>query len=248
MPAHTYLETGSYAKAMAADDRAWRLREQWNAHPEPFALKYAEHDAYSGWSAAMMLGDLQSAQIWAGRAGTAYRGSDLWATWTRFGRWDWIAHSNSQNEFYAPLARGLTSLHRGSLADARSMLALYGNIDADYRWLLQAAIEEHEGRPGDAIASLGRAIAYQQREFGAETLPLFPAGESLGAFYYRAGKFAESRDAFQTTLDRYPNDPRALYGLALAQQKLGQGASAQATLKAFGEIWRQPDPPDLVNF
>ena len=237
MPAHTYIEVGQYAKAEQVSDVAWQL------HP----TKYAAHDAYTGWSAAMMLGDLQSAELWAARAGQAYNGSDLWATWTRFGQWQRIAQSNAQNEFYAPLARGLTGVHLGAINDARQMLALYANRDTDYRWLLEAAIDDHDGKIGDSIAALDRALAYQQREDGAETVPLFPAGEYLGALLYRHGRYGEARSAFAATLDRYPDDPRALYGLSLSQKQLGQAVSSADTLKLFNEIWTIATPPNLAD-
>jgi tetratricopeptide (TPR) repeat protein len=171
----------------------------------------------------------------------------MWATWARFGQWQRIAQSNAQNEFYAPLARGLTGVHLGALNDARQMLALYSNRDADYRWLLEAAVDERDGKIDNAIASLNRALAYQRREYGAETLPLFPAGEYLGALLYRHDRYGEARDAFAATLERYPNDPRALYGLSLAQKQLGQAVSSADTLKLFNEIWTIQTPPNLAD-
>lgn len=248
MPAHTYTESGYYAKALVASETAWRLREQWNAQPDrPYQLKYGAHDAYTGWTDALMLGNLQAAQTWAVRVGREYEGSDMWATWARFGRWRHIALSTSTNEFYAPLTRGLADVHLGTIADARKMLALYGNIDADYRWLLKAAIDEHDGRISDAVDAFNRAIADQARDDGAEQLPVFPAGEALGAMYYRKSMYAEAADAFTATLARYPNDPRALYGLALAQKALGQAVSSQQTLKTFISIWTGPTPPSLAD-
>lgn len=237
MPAHTYIEVGAYAKAIAVSEKTWQLQPQ----------RYAAHDAYTGWSAAMMLGDLQTAESWARRAGQAYEGSDMWATWVRFGQWSRIAGSSSQNEFYAPLARGLTGIHLGAIADARQMLSLYGNIDTDYRWILAAAIDEHDGNLQAAASALHSAIAYQKREYGAETLPLFPAGEALGALYYRHGDYVRARDAFAQTLARYPNDPRALYGLSLTQKQLGQAVSSAGTLKAFASIWTNAAPPDMAD-
>ncbi len=248
MPAHTYTEVGEYAKALAVSETAWRLREQWNAQTDrPFKLHYGAHDAYTGWTNALMLGDLHVAEAWAARVGHEYEGSDLWATWARFGQWQRIASSGATNEFYAPLARGLTDVHFGVMDDARKMLALYGNIDGDYRWLLAAAIDEHDGRTDAAVDALTRAIAYQQREDGAEQLPVFPAAEALGAFYYRQKRYDQAQTAFEAALTRYPNDPRALYGLALSQRALGQAVSSQATLKTFTTIWTQPTPPDLGN-
>ena len=240
MPAHTYLETGAYAAAARASEYAWTLLEQPAAQ-----RKYAAHDAYSGWSAAMMLGDLHVAETWAIRTGREYSGSDLWATWARFAQWGKIATSSGQGQFYAPLSRGWTDVHFGVMGDARKMLALYGNADTDYRWLLEAAIDEHDGKVVAAEDAFKHAIAYQQREDQAETLPLFPAMEYLGAFYYRQKNYTGARDAFQATLDRFTNDPRALYGLALAQRELGQAVSSADALKTFSSIWNAPTPPDL---
>ncbi len=246
MPAHTYTEAGDYAKALAASETAWRLREQWDAQPNPpFKLRYGPHDAYTGWTNAMMLGDLHASEVWAARVGREYEGSDLWATWARFGLWQRIASSNATNEFYAPLARGLADLHLGAVSDARKMLALYGNVDGDFRWLLAAAVDEHDGKTAAAVDAFNHAIAYQQREDGAEQLPVFPAGEMLGAFYYRQKQFESAQDAFTAALALYPNDPRALYGLALAQRALGLAVSSQQTMKAFTSIWTEPTPPNL---
>lgn len=248
MPAHTYIEAGDYAKALAASETAWRLREEWDAQPHPpFTLRYGAHDAYTGWTAALMLGNLQAAETWAARVGREYHGSDLLITWARFGQWRRIASSSDANEFYAPLARGLTDVHFGAIDDARKMLALYGNIDADYRWLLAAAIDEHEGRIASAVEDLSRAITFQHREYGAEELPIIPAGEALGALCYRQKAYAKAEEAFSATLARYPNDPRALYGLALTQKALGQAVSSEQTLKTFTTIWNQATPPDLAD-
>ena len=241
MPAHTYLEAGMYAKALDVSERTWRLREQWSGE------KYAAHDAYTGWSAAMMLGDPHAAEAWALRTGQAYGGSDLWVTWARFGEWSRIASSTAKGEFFAPFARGLTDVHFNVIADARGMLALYSNVDADYRWILEAAIDEREGRIEPAIDALNHALAFQTREDGGETLPLFPAGEALGGLYYRQGRYADAASVFQQTLQRYPNDPRALYGLSLAQQRLGQGVTSQQTLKSFERLWADPTLPNIAD-
>jgi hypothetical protein len=248
MPVHTYIETGDYAKAVVAAERAWRLREAWDAQPNrPFELPYAKHDAYTGWTAAMMLSDAGNAEAWAVRVGHAYGGSDLWATWARYGFWQRIATSPATGEFYAPLARGLTGVHLGNPADARSMLALYANVDADYRWLLEAAIDEHDGNIAAAVAALNRAIADQRRDDGAEQLPVFPAGEMLGALYLRQHDPAGAERAFTQTLQRYPHDPRALYGLALAQKALGEAVSSAQTLKDFTTVWMHATPPNIAD-
>ncbi|HET7814643.1 MAG TPA: hypothetical protein VFL13_09760, partial [Candidatus Baltobacteraceae bacterium] len=178
MPAHTYITLGMYAQALSTCNRSWQLRESTSS-----PLKYAAHDAYTGFSVAMMRGDLQSALLWSQRAGDAYGGSDAWATFARFGVWDRIGGAAPQREFYAVLASGLAALHRGDTKYAQNMLAQYANTDADYRWILEGAIADAQGRLDDAAAAYTHAIDYQAREDTGEQLPLFPAGEFLGAMY-----------------------------------------------------------------
>ena len=240
MPAHTYIVLGDYRRALNVSERAWQLRER-----DSEEHKYAAHDAYTGWSVAMMLGDESSALEWAQRAGAAYDGSDLWATWTRFGDWGRISGTPPPREFYAPLALGLTDLHRGDAAGAQTMLARYRDTDADYRWLLEAAVDERDGQLDAARTAYARAIAYQTSEDVGEQLPLFPAGEYLGAMLYRHAHYTEAEQAYRDTLARYPRDPRALYGLAQTQRALGETQQAAQTLKTFAAVWNAPNPPEI---
>ncbi len=238
MPAHAYIESGDYAKALAASDRAWRMA----------STKYAPHDAYVGWNAAMMLGDETLAQQWAQRFGAAGGVPVRLTTLARFGRWNAIAAAVSQPDLYRPFAAGMAYAHLGDLSRAKQALQqLNAGASADLRDLLQAQIDERSGHEEAAAASLNAAIAFQKAADTAESLPLFPAGEALGALYLRAGRLADARSAFARTLADYPNDPRALYGLALTLQRLGDAASAQATMKAFGAQWDSGAPPALQD-
>lgn len=214
MPAHTYIEVGEYRKALEASERSWQMAPK----------RYEAHDAYTGWTTALMLGDPAASLTWAKRVGAAYQGSDRLVTLARLGRWNDVANASTAGEYYAPLSVGLADVHLGRMADAHKMLALYGNIDRDYRWLLEGAIAQAENRPADALYALQRALAIQMHDDRAETLPIFPAGEFIGAFYLHENRYDAARDAFAQTLQRHPNDPRALSGLAIALQHLGVGA------------------------
>ncbi len=240
MPVHTYITMGRYARALSVAERAWQLRQSPGA-PE----HYAQHDAYTGWSIAMMLGDESVAERWAQRTGAAYGGSDMWITWARFGDWEHLNGTPSPREFYAALARGLADVHAGNLPAAVAMLGLYNGADADYRYLLQAAIAERAGRTIEAVTALQRARAYQARNDVGEELPLFPAGEYLGGLFYRRGEFAQAEQTYDATLARYPSDPRALYGLALCQRALGQTESAAQTMREFNRLWTAPADPQI---
>jgi tetratricopeptide (TPR) repeat protein len=63
----------------------------------------------------------------------------------------------------------------------------------------------------------------------------YPVQQSLGAALFKAGKFAEAREAFTKALAQYPNDGWALYGLAATNKATGlkrEAAAADAALKA----------------
>lgn len=240
MPAHAYIDNGLYDRAIAAARRAWALREASN-DPE----RYRAHDAYTAWSAAMMLGDAQSALLWAQRTGDAYGGSDRWITLARFGQFDDIRGPSPPQEFFAVLALGLADLHRNDVNGAKTVLARYGNADADFRWLLEGAIAQAQHRFSDAVWAYSRAAEFQARVDVGEQIPLFPAGEFIGSAYLANGDYRSAVDAYTSTLARYPNDPRALFGLAQAQKGLGKAVDAAHTLKTFAAVWDAATPPDV---
>ncbi|HET9392660.1 MAG TPA: tetratricopeptide repeat protein [Candidatus Rubrimentiphilum sp.] len=244
MPAHAYTETGLYAKAVAASDRAWRLRVAWNAGPRPYELEYGPHDTEVGYAAAMMLGDLQLAQQWATRVEDQTLSSLRPLTLARFGKWAEIVASVSQPNSRQPFALGMAYAHEQDLNSADQQLAeLRGSVpDSDLVPILQSAIEERRGNITAAVASLQRAIAIQKRDDTSEYLPLFPAGPALGALYVRAGRYSDARAALQESLTRLPGDPRAFYLLALACTHLGDGPCATAANARFNAIWHEAPP------
>ena len=234
IPAHTYMEIGEYGKAIASSERAYGMEH----------TKYAAHDAYVGWNAAMMLGDGGLAQKWAARFGTETATSVRLTTLARFGDWQAILAAASQRDLYKPFALGLAYAHAGNLPAARAQAALISKAAAatDFRELLAAEIAERQGDAAQSAAALRRAGEYQGNADGAETVPLFPAGESLGALYYRAANFQKARETFAAVLSAYPNDPRALYGMALSLQRLGDSSGASRALKRFDALWAAAPP------
>ena len=68
MPAHYWIETGDYRAALASSGRAYALLLQLEAAGEDaeHVLRYQKHDVAVGYSAAMMLGNYATAQVWSG--------------------------------------------------------------------------------------------------------------------------------------------------------------------------------------
>jgi len=244
MPAHTYTEAGQYAKAVAASERAWSLREAWNAAAPPYELQYGAHDAQVGYAAAMMLGEQSVAQTWETRVAAQMQTAFHLTTLARFAQWTQVISQAGQPDAHRAFALGLAYAHLGNLGAAEEQLTELRRdaIETEYGDMLDAAIQERRGNVNGAVASLQRAIVIQKRDYTAEYIPLFPAGEMLGALYVRAGRYSEARSALQQSLGRYPGDPRALYALVAACGHLGDAPCASAANRNLKTIWQGPPP------
>lgn len=219
MPAHAYTETGNYAQAMAASERAWQLRQTWNAqNPRPYELDYGAHDAAVGYAAAMMLGDEPAAHIWGARFAQETQAPLPLTTLARFGHWTQIIAQAQQSDAHRAFALGMAYANTANIAGAQQQLDTLRREApfTDFTEILNAAVEEARGDTNRAAAALQRAIAIQKQTYVAEYIPLFPAGEMLGEMYVRARRYADARQALEEALKSYPNDPRALAALKQA--------------------------------
>jgi len=164
--------------------------------------------------------------------------------------------------------QGLAAARSAQPADARKWLrnleSLTSETDATdvesmktavvHRQQLAALVEA--AKPGGGTAALDRALGLLD---GAATLenqipisgPIFgvPTRELQGELLLGAHRPAQARAAFAAALERYPNRPRALLGLARAARQTGDLASARATCRQLASIWSQADPrwPDLAE-
>jgi tetratricopeptide (TPR) repeat protein len=65
----------------------------------------------------------------------------------------------------------------------------------------------------------------------------YPVHQSLGATLYRAGRYQEARNAFETALLQSPNNGWVLYGLAASERALGRRGEAAAANWALKKAW-----------
>jgi tetratricopeptide (TPR) repeat protein len=94
------------------------------------------------------------------------------------------------------------------------------------------------GRHGDAIKHFEQAAAIEQRiPYMEPPYWYYPVQQSLGAAYYRAGRYDDARKAFEAALAQSPNNGWALYGLAATETKLGRAAPAAAAQAALKRAW-----------
>jgi len=244
MPAHYWIETGDYPAAVASSDRAFALLEQLpGGFDGEHARRYAKHDVGVGYSAAMMLGNYAVARVWAQRMDGVFDQAFDAVTALRFGRYA-DAYAADPSEFAGPSIRGWAALRLGRFAEARAIAkrVAAGNMALGYMpQLFLAGAAAADGKPDEAARWIDRARNNQRADFGGELIPLFPADEIAGALYLRHDDSTAAATAFTNALAAYPNDPRALYGLATALATQGQAAQAAATRARFQAEWKGAD-------
>lgn len=246
MAAHYWIETGNYAAALSSSERAYRLISQlYSAEPlSAHVTQYAGHDVTVGYSAAMMLGNYAVAQRWARRMGGVFNSSFDALTAVRFGR-NQAAFSASGSQFGEPSVRGFAAVQLNRLGDARTIAAQVraaGVPKAGYLpQLFLARFAEASGNDDEAQRWIGVATRNQQADLAGERIPVLPAQEALGGLFLRRGRNAEAAAAFGAALAAYPNDPRALFGLASALEASGKQAQAAEARARFNAIWAGSD-------
>jgi tetratricopeptide (TPR) repeat protein len=244
MPAHYWIETGDYRAALASSDRAFALLGELPGGLDgEHARRYAKHDVAVGYSAAMMLGNYAVALLWAQRMAGVFDQDFDAVTALRFGRYA-AAYAANAGAFGNPAVRGWAALRLGRITEERAIAKQIAAGNTSQGYLPQLFLAEFaaaNGKPDDVARWIERARDNQRAGFTGELIPLFPADEILGAIALRQGDFAGAVSAFMSALAAYPNDPRALYGLATALAAQGQAAQAAATRARFQAEWKGAD-------
>ncbi len=161
-------------------------------------------------------------------------------------------------------ARGMALLRKGALDEAgREAAALHAisvdpalaqvsffdinHADAVLRVadaLLRGELLRAQGKPVEAIAALREAAAAEDalayNEPADWPLPVRPY---LGAALLDAGDARGAAEAFRQDLQTYPANGWSLFGLAQAQQALGQADAARETTRQYGVAWQWADAP-----
>jgi hypothetical protein len=191
-------------------------------------------------------------------------------THVRFGDWDAIlADAAAPPELPYPaairhFARGMAHARKGALAEAaREADALHAiavdpamakvsffdinHADGVLRVadaLLRGELLRTRGKRAQAIAALREAAAAEDalayNEPADWPLPIRPY---LGAALLEAGDAKGAAEAFDQDLKTYPLNGWSLFGLAQAQQKLGQADAARETSKRQAAAWQWADAP-----
>jgi tetratricopeptide (TPR) repeat protein len=107
------------------------------------------------------------------------------------------------------------------------------------------------GDTSGAVAKLKAAVAIEDSidDLSQPPYPVIPAAELCGNLLLELNQPAEAAKYFQKALQRTPNRPKAIFGLAQAAEALGDNATARRRYKELLEIWKAADAdlPELVR-
>jgi tetratricopeptide (TPR) repeat protein len=115
----------------------------------------------------------------------------------------------------------------------------------------EAFAAEATGDGDTAGAKLKEAVAIEDSiyDLSQPPYPIIPASELLGNLMLELNRPADATVYFYKTLDRTPNRPKAIFGLARAAELLGDTKTAKERYEEFLEIWRTADSdrPELAK-
>jgi tetratricopeptide (TPR) repeat protein len=108
----------------------------------------------------------------------------------------------------------------------------------------QAFAAEAGGETGNAVKRLKEAVAIEDSidDLPQPPYPVIPATELCGDLLLQLHQPAEAATYFRKTLQRTPNRPKAIFGLARAAQALGDNATASERYQEFLSMWKDADP------
>ena len=256
MPAHAWIDVGSYGRSIASSRRAISLFDQYLSQPDVDRAHrgYLGHDIEVGWGAALMLGNYSSAKSFASRF-DSFRDTNTAQHMTALRFEDTKALAALQSDSQAPkderaIFAAYLAILQGNVGAARTSLLpmLTAKEKSPITWAMAARLKLLEGDRSAAAVDFRKAQDLEDDQFGGEELPRVPVGEIEGFGYFRSGNFAQAEAAFRATLKRYPNDPRALYGLSQTLLKEAKSVEAQRVAADFRKAWQGADVSLSIQF
>jgi len=107
----------------------------------------------------------------------------------------------------------------------------------------EAFAAQAAGDADNAVMKLKEAVAIEDSidDLSQPPYPVIPATELFGNLLLELNRPAEAAPFFRKTLQRTPNRPKAVFGLARAAQTLGDKAAARERYQEFLGIWKDAD-------
>lgn len=239
MAAHTYVEQGYYAGALAASMRACVLDQRSTKH------LYDAHDYFVGESAALEGSSYSEAvkyvQTCAPLHGP-FHALDPEVIAARFYRWsDILAAPRDRIELHQVLrVEALSALGRGHEASVE--LAECGKRNPELKKSapsLYAKVAIASGDRTQAVAFADAALRQSKQEpLGLPELTVTGGErETTGYVLYALGRYAQAERVFLSDLSIHRNNGRALFGLWQTLLKDGESERAQMAESAFKKAW-----------
>jgi tetratricopeptide (TPR) repeat protein len=115
---------------------------------------------------------------------------------------------------------------------------------------LRGSIAAAQGKIDDAKSLFARA-ATEEKALGYREPPIYirPVGETEGAAMLRARRWGDAKAAFERALLERPHSGFALYGIAAANEQLGDSQAASRIYSDFLTAWKYADTglPQLAH-
>jgi tetratricopeptide (TPR) repeat protein len=107
---------------------------------------------------------------------------------------------------------------------------------------LRGSVAAARGNVGEAKALFARA-ATEEKSLGYREPPIYirPVGETEGAAMLRARRWSDAKAALEKALSERPHSGFALYGIAVANEHLGDRQVASKTYADFLRAWKDAD-------
>ncbi len=107
---------------------------------------------------------------------------------------------------------------------------------------LRGSVVAAQGNIDEAKALFARAAA-EEKSLGYREPPIYirPVGETEGAAMLRARRWSNAKAAFEKALSERPHSGFALYGIAVANEQLGDRQVASKTYADFLRAWKDAD-------
>ena len=109
---------------------------------------------------------------------------------------------------------------------------------------IAAEIALHQERWGEAIALLEEAVPLEDKaRYSEPPRYLQPIRHTLGAVYFRAGRYADAERVYREDLEKWPGNGWSLYGLAHSLNRQGNTSEADEAFAAHEAAWAGADNP-----
>ena len=108
---------------------------------------------------------------------------------------------------------------------------------------MAALVHFGAGRPNEAVDALRTAVEAERKlpTGMGPPRPIKPAGELLGEVLLEMGRAPEAREAFEQSLQRYPNRSASVLGTARSAVAAGDRTLAARHYDALLVNWREAD-------